>query len=180
MIDSPVIRHIARFMVPFIQLYGVYVFAHGEVGPGGGFQAGVIIAASFVLIGLVYGWNAGREAIPEWLSDHLTPSGALLYGGIGFAAMVAGGAFLEYAAFVDQTHPHAVHTAHHLGLVGIELGVTITVTAAMITLFFEIARVDDWNADGLPDLLLTPQQPSKLLAAPEDSLPEMHQEVQDD
>lgn len=156
MIDSPVIRKVSRFMVPFIQLYGLYVFAHGEVGPGGGFQAGVIIASSFVLITLIYGWDAGRAAAPQEITDLLSPAGALLYGSIGFAAMIAGGAFLEYAAFVDQTDAHAVHTAHHLGLVGIELGVTVTVTAAMITLFFEMARFDDWNKDGLPDLIEAP------------------------
>lgn len=140
MIDSPVLQMVSRFMLPFIQLYGLYVFAHGEVGPGGGFQAGVIIAASFVLISLVYGGKAGRAEVPEKVSDILNPSGALIYGLIGLGALIAGGRFLEYAAFVDQSDPHAVHTAHHLGLIGIEFGVTVTVAAAMITLYFEMSR----------------------------------------
>ena len=149
--NSPIIMTVSRFMIPFIQLYGMYVFAHGEVGPGGGFQAGVIIAASFVLLGLVYGWDYGRAQVPEGISDLLNPSGALLYGSVGVATMLFGGSFLEYAAFVDQTHPHDVHLAHHLGLVVIELGVTITVTFAMVTLYFEMAHIDDKDLDGLVD-----------------------------
>ena len=148
--DSPIIMMVSRFMIPFIQLYGMYVYTHGEVGPGGGFQAGVIIAASFVLLGMVYGWDYGRSQLKEGISDLLAPTGALIYALIGLGALFAGGAFLEYAAYTSPD-PHHVHLAHHVGLIGIELGVTITVTAAMATLYFEMSREADADADGLAD-----------------------------
>ena len=44
------------------------------------------------------------------------------------------------AALAVGGDAHARHAAHHYGLIGIEIGVTITVAGAMVTLFFEMAR----------------------------------------
>lgn len=141
---SLVVSYIAKRAVPFIQLYGLYVLGHGEDGPGGGFQGGVIFASSFVLIALAQGYRRGTEAAPQGVMDVLSPSGALIYAGIGVLCMVLGGAFLQYEAFVgmDADH-HARHLAHHFGLIGIEFGVMLTVAASMVTLFFEMARPED-------------------------------------
>lgn len=133
---SLVVRYVATRSIPFIQLYALYVLCHGEDGPGGGFQAGVLFASAYVLQGLVHGWKAGRAGMPQGVSDTLNPTGALLYGAIGLGAVLLGGAFLQYEAYA----PEHAHAAHHFGLIGIEIGVTITVAAAMVTLFFEMAR----------------------------------------
>ena len=138
--ESLVVRFIARRSSPFIMLFALYVVAHGEDGPGGGFQGGVIFAAAFILVALAEGWGQGRSRMPEPVSDVLMPTGALLYAGIGFAALLLGGAFLQYGALAVGGDHHAEHLAHHLGLIGIEIGVTITVAGSMVTLFFEMAR----------------------------------------
>ena len=139
-----VIRYVARPLVPFIQLYALYVLGHGEDGPGGGFQGGVIFAASFVLLALSQTWEYGRDAFPQALSDFLAPTGCLVYAGVGVLCMLAGGAFLQYGALAGSNPtPAAENHAHHYGLIAIELGVMITVTASMVTLFFEMARDDD-------------------------------------
>ncbi len=146
---SLIVRYVARRAVPFIQLYALYVLGHGEDGPGGGFQGGVIFASSFVLLALAYGWGQGRKHVPEKLFDLLAPAGCLLYAGIGFVALLVGGAFLQYEAFVGEGADHATkHHAHHFGLIGIELGVMLTVTASMVILFFEMSRPDEEGAFG--------------------------------
>ncbi|MDJ0523471.1 MAG: Na(+)/H(+) antiporter subunit B [Planctomycetota bacterium] len=138
---SLIVRYIARRAVPFIQLYALYVLGHGEDGPGGGFQGGVIFAASFVLLALAYGWGRGRASVPEKVADVIAPAGCLLYAGIGFVSLLIGGAFLQYDAFAGPGADQAARkTAHHFGLIGIELGVMLTVTASMVILFFEMAR----------------------------------------
>ena len=138
---SPVIRYIALRAVPFIQLYALYVLGHGEDGPGGGFQGGVIFAASFVLTALVFGYGAGRHDASEKATDILAPTGCIIYAGIGLLCLLLGGAFLEYGRLAGEgASESAKHAAHHFGLIGIEAGVMITVTASMITLFFEMAR----------------------------------------
>ena len=138
--ESRVVRFLSRRIVPFIQLYALYVVAHGEDGPGGGFQGGVIFSAAFVLLALAEGWREGRHAAPETATDILLPSGAMLYAGIGLVCLLLGGAFLQYDALAVGGDAAAKHAAHHYGLIGIELGVTITVAGAMATLFFEMAR----------------------------------------
>lgn len=139
-IRSLVVRYVARRAVPFIQLYALYVLGHGEDGPGGGFQGGVIFAAALVLLGLTEGWLFGRRFAPERATDILLPMGCLIYAGIGVACMIAGGLFLEYGALAGDGGASAQKAAHHFGLIGIEFGVMVTVSAAMVTLFFEMTR----------------------------------------
>lgn len=145
--DSVVIRYLALRAAPFIQLYALYVLGHGEDGPGGGFQGGVIFSASFVLIALAHGWPFGRSQVNEKAADLLAPMGALLYAGIGFACVLAGGAFLQYEAFASADTDSARHYAHHFGLMGIEAGVMITVASSMAILFFEMARPSGTTED---------------------------------
>ena len=141
--ESVVVRYLALRAAPFIQLYALYVLGHGEDGPGGGFQGGVIFSASFVLMALAYGWPFGRRQVNEKVADILAPTGALLYAGIGVLTMLAGGAFLEYGAFAHAgaEDPEAARLhAQHFGLIGIEVGVMITVASSMAILFFEMSR----------------------------------------
>jgi multicomponent Na+:H+ antiporter subunit B len=134
-----VIRTIARVLIPFIQLYALYVIAHGEIGPGGGFQGGVIFGASIILYVIAFGMNEGRERLSEKASDILTSTGVLIFALVGVLCLLAGGAFLEYTALPLPTRK----LASSLGIYGIEIGVGITVAAVMITIFFEAARHDD-------------------------------------
>jgi multicomponent Na+:H+ antiporter subunit B len=132
-------RTMAKMLIPPVQLYGLYVIAHGENGPGGGFQGGVILGASLILYVLVYGLEAGKKRISRGTRDFLLPCGALIYVGIGVACLLAGGNFLEYSALPLGNPKHATH----LGILGVEIGIGITVAAVMITLFFETARQDE-------------------------------------
>ncbi|HKZ72124.1 MAG TPA: Na(+)/H(+) antiporter subunit B [Nitrospirota bacterium] len=137
--DNIIVRTISRILIPFIQIYSLYVLAHGDLGPGGGFQGGVIIASSIILYVMVFGIEEGRKRVSEKTCDLLNPSGVLIYAGVGVAALLGGGVYLEYAALPIEP----AHLASHLGIYGIEIGVFITVSAVMMTIFFETARHGD-------------------------------------
>jgi len=126
--DNIIVRTISRILIPFIQIYSLYVLAHGDLGPGGGFQGGVIIASSIILYVMVFGIEEGRKRVSE-----------KTYAGVGVAALLGGGVYLEYAALPIEP----AHLASHLGIYGIEIGVFITVSAVMMTIFFETARHGD-------------------------------------
>lgn len=135
-----IVMVISRLLIPFIQLYALYVIAHGELGPGGGFQGGVILGASIILYVIAFGLEEGRKRISQKASDLLSSTGVLIYGGIGLLCIAAGGAYLQYA----ELPLGSPKLASHLGIYGIEIGVGITVAAVMITIFFETAgRSDD-------------------------------------
>lgn len=129
-----VLRVIAKQLLPLILVFALYVQFHGDFGPGGGFQAGVIFAAGIILYALIYGLEDTRKAIPPWLLRVGISLGVILYGGVGMAGLLLGGNFLDYGVLADD--PVA---GQHLGILLIELGVGITVAAVMITLFCAFA-----------------------------------------
>jgi len=130
-------RSVGRVVIPLIQLFALYVIVHGDSGPGGGFQGGVILGASFILYAVIFGAEAGRRWVPQGVSDIFMSIGVLIYAGVGFVALAVGGRYLEYNVLPIG---HDAHTASHYGIFFIELGVGITVAAVMITIFFDTAQ----------------------------------------
>ena len=129
-----VLRVIAKLLLPSILLFALYVQFHGDFGPGGGFQAGVIFAAGFILYGLVFGLENLRKVAPPNLIRVLIASGILLYAGVGVAGILLGGNYLDYG--VLSSDPVA---GQHLGILLIEFGVGVTVASVMISLFYAFA-----------------------------------------
>ncbi len=130
-----ILRVVAKLLIPFILLFALYVQFHGDYGPGGGFQAGVIFGAGIILYGLVFGLRAARRVAPPALIETLMALGVLTYAGTGLAGILRGGAFLDYGAL---NHHDPVH-GQHLGILIVELGVGLAVAAVMISIFFSFA-----------------------------------------
>ena len=129
-----ILRVVAKFIIPYILLFALYVQFHGDFGPGGGFQAGVIFAAGFILYSLIFGIENGRKVMPPWLRRALLSIGVIIFGGTGLFGLIFGGNFLDYNVLLEN--PVA---GQHLGILLVELGVGITVSATMITIFFVFA-----------------------------------------
>jgi len=129
-----ILRVVTKFLLPFILLFALYVQFHGDYGPGGGFQAGVIFGAGLILYGIVFGPRALRRAVPPGALRVLVALGILLYAGVGLATLALGGAFLDY----DVLAHDPVH-GQHRGILLIELGVGTTVAAVMVSIFLAFA-----------------------------------------
>jgi multicomponent Na+:H+ antiporter subunit B len=129
-----VLRVVGKLLVPFILMFALYVQFHGDFGPGGGFQAGVIFAAGFILYGLVFGTEAAERVLPPGVLRSAAALGVLIYGGVGVYDVLAGGKYLEYGVMTSDP----VH-GQELGISLIEAGVGITVAAVMMLLFFTFA-----------------------------------------
>jgi multicomponent Na+:H+ antiporter subunit B len=135
MTQQTILRVAAKLLIPLILLFALYVQFHGDFGPGGGFQAGVIAGAAFVLYGLVFGLSALRRVAPPPVIEFLIALGLLVYAGVGVTTTVMGGNFLSYGTL---NHHDPVH-GQHLGILLVELGVGITVAAVMITIYSSFA-----------------------------------------
>ena len=127
-------RVVGRLLIPFILLFGLYVQFHGEYGPGGGFQAGAIIAAAVILYALLEGEEKALKVIPQRVLLGLAAGGAILYGAVGVAGMVLGGNFLDYSVLADDPVK-----GQQLGILLIEAGVGITVTGVLLSIFHAFA-----------------------------------------
>ena len=132
-----ILRVVSKFMIPFILLFALYVQFHGDFGPGGGFQAGVIFAAAFILYGLIYGVEKARKVLPAGATRILLALGVLLYAGTGLFGIFLGGNFLDFNVLAAT----AVG-GQHLGILLVEFGVGTTVAATMVTIFFVFAGQD--------------------------------------
>ncbi len=130
-----VIRVVGKLLIPFILLFGLYVQFHGDFGPGGGFQAGVIFASAFVLYALIYGVDKAREILPDDVLRVGIALGVLIFGGTGVVSMLWGAPYLDYSPLAST--PSA---GQHIGIFIVELGVGITVASVMVTLFNLFAR----------------------------------------
>jgi multicomponent Na+:H+ antiporter subunit B len=126
-----ILKVISKLLVPFIALFAFYVQFHGDFGPGGGFQAGVILASAVILYALIFGLEAAKKAFPpSWVRIGMS-SGVLLYGGTGVLTWILGGDFLSYGVLAhDPAH------GQHYGIIAVELGVLFYVTTVMIAIFY--------------------------------------------
>tara|TARA_Y100000766_G_scaffold279880_1_gene288830 strand:+ start:1279 stop:1716 length:438 start_codon:yes stop_codon:yes gene_type:complete len=129
-----VVRVVSKLLIPFILLFGLYVQFHGDFGPGGGFQAGVIFAAALILYALVFGLDNARKVAPDAAVRVGMATGVLLFGFTGVASLLGGGNYLDYSAL--SQNPLG---GQHLGILLVELGVGITVCSVMIAIFFSFA-----------------------------------------
>lgn len=129
-----ILRVISKLLMPFMLTFALYVQFHGDFGPGGGFQAGVIAAAMVIFYAIVFGLPATRRLLPDRVIETMIGLGVLVYAGVGVVGLLLGGNFLDY--FVLSADPVA---GQHRGIFWIELGVAITVCGVMLKVFYLFA-----------------------------------------
>ncbi|WP_168464242.1 Na(+)/H(+) antiporter subunit B [Wolbachia endosymbiont of Ctenocephalides felis wCfeT] len=134
-IKDPVLNAITFLMVPFIVLFGLYIQFHGDYTPGGGFQAGIIIASGIILYSMLFGITTTLKAIPYSAIKFTNVLGILIYGGTGIATILLGQNFLSYNALSANDV-----TGQKLGIFLVELGVALTVCSSMLIIYINFAR----------------------------------------
>lgn len=137
-----VLRVVSKLLIPFIILYGLYVQFHGDFSPGGGFQAGVIVAAAIILYALIFGTERAKLVFKPNVLLVLAPLGVLIFALVGYAAMALGGGYLDYDWLAaDDT------AGQHIGIITVEFGVGLTVASVMTLIFLAYAgrthEIDD-------------------------------------
>jgi multicomponent Na+:H+ antiporter subunit B len=131
---EPVLRVVGKLLIPYMLLFALYVQFHGDFGPGGGFQAGVIAAAAIIFYALIFGLPAARRLAPDAVVETMVALGVLIYAGVGVAGIVLGGNYLDY--FVLDRDPVA---GQHRGIFWVEVGVAVTVSGVMLKVFYMFA-----------------------------------------
>jgi multicomponent Na+:H+ antiporter subunit B len=133
-----VLTSMAKLMIPLIIVFAIYVHSHGDIRPGGGFQAGAIVACALSLHLLVFGAEAARQLIPVPVLKIAAAFGVLLYAGTGLASVFFGKEYLDYDAL------GAGLDGQKFGILLIEIGVFLTVSATLTLCVYAFAgRVPD-------------------------------------
>ncbi|MCS7281390.1 MAG: hypothetical protein NZ583_07170 [Desulfobacterota bacterium] len=136
--EDIILKTTARILSPLIQLMGLYVYAHGHISPGGGFQGGCIFAASFILMAIVLGVDEVIKRIKYRLFLVTVGFGAFLYAFLGLISVPIGGEFLNYA-YLKKIFMSCEVMARYYAIAVVELGVQITVTGSMFAIFYYLA-----------------------------------------
>ncbi|MCU0554201.1 MAG: hypothetical protein MUF17_05445 [Syntrophales bacterium] len=128
--------------IPFIQLFGLYVIAHGHLSPGGGFQGGVVLGASFILMAIAFDLKTSLRFFSLRANAVMAASGVFIYTGTGVLCALLGGLFLDYSA-MDVLLALGPVEWRSMGVFIVELGVGLAVTSIMASLFWDLASGGD-------------------------------------
>lgn len=135
--DSVVVRTSCKVLVPFAQVFALYVLFHGHESPGGGFQGGAILGASIILLRFTQVRSLSARYLPGSLALQLGAAGVLIYGSFGLLPMLWGGNFLDYGRIPFPGV--SVAEARALGILGVEIGVCSGVAGVMVSIFDDLA-----------------------------------------
>jgi multicomponent Na+:H+ antiporter subunit B len=139
-----IIKTACRLLIPFIQLFALYVIAHGHHSPGGGFQGGVILGASIILLAISDDLRTTLDRISEKAHATLCSVGVLIYAGTGALCMVLGFNFLDYGALARILHVDPVMARSH-GILIVEIGVGLAVMATIIWIYTNISSKGNYD-----------------------------------
>ena len=142
-----VVETVVRVMIPFIQLFALYVIIHGAGGPGGGFQGGVVFASAFILYVIAFDLAGARARFPESANTILSSLGLYLYAGIGLLAIIFSSGAAQYLnyGFIPFTSDFQENRA--LGMDFVEMGIGITVMAITASIFFDLSQKDEKESE---------------------------------
>lgn len=125
----------ARLVTPFIQLFALYVVFHGHYSPGGGFQGGAMLAASFLLIRLSIGTQGAQLQFRRNWGTPGSSIGALVFLGTGMLTLFLGADFLDYAGLpLELPEPEL----RNLGILIVEIGVAVAVAATLTAIYDDL------------------------------------------
>jgi multicomponent Na+:H+ antiporter subunit B len=130
-----VLRVGVKLIIPFMLLFGLYVQLHGDYGPGGGFQAGVIVAGAVIVYALIFGLEEAQRIAPRRLVEFMVPLGVLIYAMTGVLGLINGQNFLDYSVLAVDAP-----AGRERGILLVEAGVLVTVASTMVALFYAFSE----------------------------------------
>ncbi|MCS7203849.1 MAG: hypothetical protein NZ809_05320 [Thermodesulfovibrio sp.] len=136
--DDLIIQTVCRIMIPFIQLFALYVITHGHYSPGGGFQGGCILGASFILMVIAYDIKWMKKRFSEYTNIFMIAFGVFIYAFVGLICIILGAEYLNYG-ILHKVLPADPVKVRALATLGIEISVGITVMAVMVSIFLNLA-----------------------------------------
>ena len=146
--EDQIARMICRLVVPFIQVYGIYVILYGHLSPGGGFAGGAIVGASMILYALSFNLEEGSKKIPSATAKAMESGGALTFAFAGVVGLLLGYEYLtNLAVGLPAGVPGELISGGIIPLISIAIGVKITST--IVTLFYHLIggeKAEDGNA----------------------------------
>ncbi len=139
-----IIKTTCRIIIPFIQVFALYVIIHGHHSPGGGFQGGVILGATIILFAISHDLRTTIKRLSEKMASVFSSMGVFLFAATGMLCLLLGSVYLDYSALSDLLGTDPVMARSH-GILIIEIGVGLSVMAVMIWLYYNLSSAGKHN-----------------------------------
>lgn len=135
-----ILRIVSKILIPFMLIFALYVHFHGDFSAGGGFQAGVIVAAAVIFHALVFGLYPTQKIVPPRFAELMMPAGVFIFAGVGVISLMLGENYLDYDVLAHNHYPDKPnYHAQERGVLWVEVGVLTTVAGTMISIFYAFA-----------------------------------------
>ncbi|MGV2433317.1 MAG UNVERIFIED_CONTAM: hypothetical protein LVQ98_08745 [Rickettsiaceae bacterium] len=125
--DNIILRRSTKFITPFILLFAIYIQINGTSSPGGGFQAGTILASLIIAMDLSHNYKIEINHL-----INMSSAGIILYLMPGIFALIRGYNFLNYSALPFGQH------SQKIGIETVELGICMSVFATLSIIYYTI------------------------------------------
>ncbi len=135
--SSSILQTATRLLMPLLLLFALFLLFRGHNAPGGGFVAGLVVAAAFVLHVIAFGIVASRRALPV-AAPLLLPIGLSVAVMSGAPAVVLGRPFMT--ALWTTVGDGRLSLALGTPLV-FDIGVFLAVTGVVLTIVFTLVDV---------------------------------------
>lgn len=141
--ENYIVKIVTRLLLPFIQMYGVYVVLHGHISPGGGFAGGAILGASMILFALAFGLEAGVKRISHGMATVMESSGALVFIFLGIIGIFLGGNFLTNGHFISLPMGQPGNLFSGGLILVITFAIGIKVASTLTTVFYTLIKEEE-------------------------------------
>ena len=142
--DSVIVRRSGSFLIPLVQLFGLYVLFFGQYGPGGGFVGGVMLGASLIAGLLIFG-PEGPHAVAAKTALEGDGLGLIIFVGVGGLCLIGGGEFLNYANF--EFPGLDIATRRHIGIIVTQIGVALDIAVAAVSIVYSLSAEGEEGSD---------------------------------
>ncbi|MCX2819342.1 MAG: multicomponent Na+:H+ antiporter subunit B [Methanobacteriota archaeon] len=132
--ESPIVMTTVRLVAPFALTYGAFVTLHGAESPGGGFQGGVVVAATVITVAFAFGVRPTVDWVDERVVVGVFAGGMLAFGAVTVGTVLLGGAVLQ----VDL-----LPVSIKYGIEAVEVFIGAIVAGVVTSLFFLLSEGGD-------------------------------------
>jgi len=140
--NDVIVKTVSRVIIPLIQLFGLYVIVHGALGPGGGFQGGVILGSSFILYAIVFGISNDEQNKIDKKNAYFSSMGLYIYAVIGLLCILFSLGAAEFLNYGFLPLPLEFEIRRALLIDIVEIGIGLTVMATIVSIFINLAIKD--------------------------------------
>lgn len=137
---SRIVINVINLLLPFVQIFGIYVILFGHISPGGGFAGGSILGASMIIYRFLNGTKKTDEKFKKNYLMKIISSALILYAMIKGSVFV--GAFFGGHSIIGTGVPGTLLSGGFILPLNILIGSVVAITFYFIATLFEEGDMD--------------------------------------